>query len=132
MTANGPISTLVGDLRAGIDDRARVDQGLTSGATIIVADATSTSSTSAIVVNFQMPRMARSNVAFSASWSPGTTGRPEARAVDADEVEARLVVRHDARRLEREDAGGLRERLEDHDAGHRRAGRGNGPGRMAR
>ena len=54
--------------------RARVDHDLTSGATIIVADATSLPSTSAIVENFQMPRIARSSVAFRTSWSPGSTG----------------------------------------------------------
>ena len=63
------------DLRIRRNDRARIDQGLTSGATIMVADATSWPSTSATVVNFQMPRIARSKVAFSTSWSPGTTGR---------------------------------------------------------
>ena len=66
---------VVGNLGIRRDDRARIDQGLTSGATIIVAEQTSPPSTSATVVNFQMPRIARSNVAFSASWSPGTTGR---------------------------------------------------------
>jgi hypothetical protein len=65
---------IVGKLRARIDDSSRVDQGLTSGATIMVAEATSTPSTSAAVENFQMPRIARSKVALSASWSPGTTG----------------------------------------------------------
>src|SRR6185503_19489084 len=45
-----------------------------SGATIISAWQTSTPSTSAAVENFQMPFIARSSVAVSTSWSPGSTG----------------------------------------------------------
>ena len=56
-------------------DRARIDHCLTSGATIMVAEVATCPSTSATVSNFQMPRMARSSVAFSTSLSPGTTGR---------------------------------------------------------
>ena len=121
-----------GDLGARGDDRARIDQGLTSGATIIVAEAATSPSTSATVVNFQMPRIARSKVAFSDELVAGHDRPPEARAVDADEIEARLVVRHDARGLEGEDAGRLRQRLQDHDARHRRVGRESVRGRTAR
>ena len=42
----------------------------------------------------------------------------EARLVDADEIEARVLVGHHVRGEEREDARGLRERLDDHDARH--------------
>src|SRR5688572_8675688 len=62
------------DFGARIHDRPRVDQGLTSGATIIVADAATVPSTSATVSNFQIPRIARSSVAFSTRRSPGSTG----------------------------------------------------------
>ena len=44
----------------------------------------------------------------------------EARLVDADEVEASLIVRNDVRAQEAEDACRLRERLDDHDARHDR------------
>ena len=42
----------------------------------------------------------------------------EARLVDADEIETRGFVGHDVRGDEGEHAGGLRQRLDDHDARH--------------
>ena len=42
----------------------------------------------------------------------------EARLVDADKVEAGLLRGNDVRAREREDAGGLRQGFDDHDAGH--------------
>ena len=75
ITANGPTSTLGSTSAPGSTIARGIDQALTSGATIIVAEVATAPSTSATVSNFQMPRMARSSVALRTSRSPGTTGR---------------------------------------------------------
>src|SRR4029077_12307536 len=56
----------------------------------------------------------------------GLNGFAEARLVDTDEIETRLIVRSDAGGDEREDPRRLCQRFDDNDAGHDRA-----PGEMA-
>ena len=85
---------------------------------MISAEATSAPSTSARQSNFQIPLKARFSVHFQEDLIAGLDGAPEARMVDGDEIKACVGIGHHLDRLEREDAAGLRECLDDHHAGH--------------
>src|SRR5690606_17540681 len=66
---------IVGQLGAGVDDGARVNQTHSlRSAQIISAEQTSLPSTLAVHSNFQMLRLLLRYLACSTSWSPGSTG----------------------------------------------------------
>src|SRR5262249_31144056 len=67
-----PDADVAAELRAGIDDRGRVDHVFAGWMVhMIEASATTSPSTRAMQLNLPMPRIARSNVTSSSSWSPG-------------------------------------------------------------
>ncbi len=93
------------------------------GITIISAEQTSASPTSATVVNFQIVRILRSRVDLQQQLVARQHRAPETRLVDAREVELRILVRVDAGRDETQDARRLRQCFEDDHARHDRAAR---------
>ena len=107
------------------EPRGRLRRSQAGGSAIIavkLASAASLPSTLARPANLHTLARFWTNSTSSLSSTPGSTGCAELRALDGHEID-QLAGAGEAERLDRENAGRLRQRLDDQHAGHDRAPR---------